>query len=161
MTKQRTTAFDWALNSGQPRVLRHLVREYRVKKDLEKLFKLVNRGDYKAVKEVVKAGEPYKMNHGAVIEGELRELEEEAEEVEAELRAIRADLDVKEPQLAAFLAAEQRALEATKQCQEAAQGHSNHGDALITSMLEEYENSMLFLQSLDQSDLSEVTAWGI
>jgi ankyrin repeat protein len=52
VTAQKATAFDWALNSGQPRALRHLVREYRVQKDLARLFRLVMLGDAKAVREV-------------------------------------------------------------------------------------------------------------
>ena len=35
--------------------------------------------------------------------------------------------------------------------------HENDGDAIVASMLEQYDNAMLFLQSLEPTDLTEIT----
>jgi hypothetical protein len=160
VTKNKTTAFDWALNRGEARVLRHMVREYRVQKDLASLFRMVNAGDIRAVKHLVKEGEPYRQNLQHFIEKEIAECDEEVEESEALMKELRLDLAVKEPQLSEFLATEARELARVKQLREEAATNKNEGGLIVAAMLAEYDESMLFLQHLSKTDITEVTDIG-
>jgi hypothetical protein len=44
-----------------------------------------------------------------------------------------------------------------KALQDEMSSHENDGDAIVASMLEQYDNAMLFLQSLEPTDLTEIT----
>ena len=59
-----------------------MAREYKVQKELALLFRLINKGDIRAVRELVKDGEPYRRNHEYLLECEIADADEEVEETE-------------------------------------------------------------------------------
>jgi hypothetical protein len=71
------------------------VREYRVQKDLLLLFRLINLGDLKAVRDIIKAGDAYQLHHQNIIEREIHECDEEVAESEASMAFLRNDLKQK------------------------------------------------------------------
>ena len=157
VSKQKTTAFDWALNSGQLRALRHLVREYRVQMDLKRVFRLILAGDIRAVRKIILPGQPYHQNARGFIEAEIAACDEEVEECEVIINELVADLAVKEPQLARYLELEAAELEHVGGLQDVANSHHDEGEEMVARMTREYDDAMVFLTTLEKSDLSEVT----
>ena len=100
VTRQSATAFDWAAMSGEHEVLTQLVRDYRVQTEMRRLFIAITRGDNGTVEEIVKAGEKYRVNHVAVLEQELLEMEGIRDEGYGIVGELEADVNVRRPKLA-------------------------------------------------------------
>ena len=157
MNKQKTTAFDWAMNSGNSKVLRHLVREYRVQKDLARLFILIMGGKLEEINEIVKDGEPFRPNHQWLLEQEIAECDQEIEEAEKTDAIIAEDLEEKKPELERCLAAEAVELAKVKALQDEAAANAGGKDEVRELMLKDYDDAMLFLQRITKTDITEVT----
>lgn len=56
------------------------------------LFRLINMGDLKAVRELIKAGDPYQLHHQNIIEKEIQECDQEVAESEESMAFLRLDL---------------------------------------------------------------------
>mmetsp|Transcript_4710 Transcript_4710/g.10162 ORF Transcript_4710/g.10162 Transcript_4710/m.10162 type:complete len:1225 (+) Transcript_4710:321-3995(+) len=156
VSSQRATAFDWAANSGSPEVLRELVREYRVQKDLRRLFLLILGGKVAEVNKIIYDGEKYRMNHTAVLEGESRDIDHEIAQTEKELEENQDDMAEREPRLFSMRADYAARQAEVEEIEKEADTYGEQKAQVMDDIYEDFEKAMLYLQEVDRGDIQEM-----
>jgi hypothetical protein len=80
------TAIWWAQKLKQAHIVDVLQRESRVNSSQQNLYTFISQGDIKSLREVLQEGEPFRINHVAMLKQELIEAERDAQAQKAKLQ---------------------------------------------------------------------------
>ena len=154
----RKTALDWASSLKCELALDALKRAYKIEKDVQRMFIAIAGGNLAFVKDMVKDGELYRLDHSRTLEREIVKTKAELKQYTEEVVSLEEDIEIMRPDDEVLRENLDRSELEVSDLERTADVLLDEGKRAAERLQSGFSNSIIAINSCGSAEISELVA---